>query len=349
MAKHDVPLDITFLVSIWLEALIYGFFMCLFCASVYINVALRRAQDLHSRIMFGIGIVLFVMASMHVAMNCYRMVMAYVIKRDEPGGPAAYIGALAPWDHVFKDTIYATQEIFGDAVAIYRTWVVWGRDWRPVALPCALLVVSLVSGYSVCGLYPTENANASVFDPRLLHWITTFYAISVVQSGLTTGLMAFRIWQTDKKSVKYRTNQEGNLMPILRILIESASIQFMAEVILLSLYCANYNAQYLLLELVTPLVGITFNAISVRIALHQSEIMQNASRSFGAVETQPHPHNPVATIGSIPMRRMNPTQSINIQIKKDVEAFGDRSSENDFIEYEQKARAHNDEEIGHVQ
>ena len=103
-------------------------------------------------------------------------------------------------------------------------------------------------------MYPSEDPNSTVFDPRLLHWITTFYAISVVQSGLTTGLMAFRIWQTDKRSASYRTNREGNLMPILRILIESASIQFMAEIILLSLYCANYNAQYLLLELVTPLV-----------------------------------------------------------------------------------------------
>jgi hypothetical protein len=93
-----------------------------------------------------------------------------------------------------------------------------------------------------------------VFDPRLTQWIRTFYAISVVQSGLTTGLMAYRIWQTDKRSASYRTNRESNLMPILRILIESASIQFIAEVILLSLYSANYNAQYMLLELVTPLV-----------------------------------------------------------------------------------------------
>lgn len=66
--------------------------------------------------------------------------------------------------------------------------------------------------------------------------------------------MAFRIWQTDKRSAGYRTNRQGNLMPILRILIESASIQFITEVVLLALYCANYNAQYLLLELVTPLV-----------------------------------------------------------------------------------------------
>lgn len=51
-------------------------------------------------------------------MNCFRMIDAYVIHRDAPGGPVAHIGALAPWDHVFKDTIYATQEMLGDAVAV---------------------------------------------------------------------------------------------------------------------------------------------------------------------------------------------------------------------------------------
>lgn len=162
--------------------------------------------------------------------------------------------------------------------------------------------------------------------------------------------MAFRIWQTDRRSIQFRTNKEGNLLPIMRILIESASIQFVAEVILLSLYSANYLAQYLVLEPVTPLVGITFNAISVRIALRQSEVIQNASRSFGGAETTiPHANNAVATIGSIPMRPMNHTQSINIQIKKDVEAFGDGGSESEYLEYERKARQQNDDEIAHVQ
>ena len=51
-------------------------------------------------------------------MNCYRMIQAYVVQRDGPGGPAGYINKLSPWDHVFKDTLYATQEILGDAVAV---------------------------------------------------------------------------------------------------------------------------------------------------------------------------------------------------------------------------------------
>lgn len=53
-------------------------------------------------------------------MNCFRMIRGYVEHANTPGGAVAYIGALAPWDHVFKDTLYATQEIFGDAVAVWH-------------------------------------------------------------------------------------------------------------------------------------------------------------------------------------------------------------------------------------
>lgn len=348
MPKHDVPPDVTFLVSLWLEALIYGFFVCIFCGSLYVNLTLRKNQDSHSRMMFYVSIVMFLIATMHVAMNCYRMVEAYVVHRNDVGGPAAWISKLAPWDHVFKDTLYATQEMLGDAAAIYRTYVVWGRNWKAIAVPGALLIVSLISGYSVCGLYPTEDPNSTVFDPRLQHWITTFYSISVVQSGMTTSLMAFRIWQTDRRSAKYRTNKEGNLMPILRILVESAAAQFVTEIILLALYAANYNAQYLLLEPVTPMVGITFGAITIRIALHQSKTMMS-TRSGVSHVSHGTDVGPIATIGSIPMRPM----PISISITKDVEAHGDGRSDTtgrDFNDgmYDAKQRGNSDEEIATV-
>ena len=115
-------------------------------------------------------------------MNCYRMIEAYVIKRDEPGGPAAYIGRLAPWDHVFKDTLYATQEMLGDAAAvrhsfsifsrlpllmhlvqIYRTYVVWGRNWKAIALPCALLTVSLSTSDAHYYLYASLTGYDSLW------------------------------------------------------------------------------------------------------------------------------------------------------------------------------------------
>ncbi|KAK7695608.1 hypothetical protein QCA50_000244 [Cerrena zonata] len=256
-------------------------------------------------------------------MNCFRMIRGFVDHATSPGGAVGYLGALAPWDHVFKDTLYATQEILGDGVAIYRCWVIWSRDWRVIVVPCALFIVQLVSGYAVCGLYPSEKAGSTVFDPRLTRFIIIFYATAVVQSSLTTSLMAYRIWQTDRRSAAYRADS-GNLMPVLRILVESAALQFVVEVILLILYSINYNAQYILLEIVTPLVGITFTAITIRITLRMSgalDTTRKASSHMGA-STRATEHQ-VATIGSMPMRHM----PITVSITKDIEDYHDPTVE----------------------
>ena len=97
-------------------------------------------------------------------MNCYRLIQGYVVHAGDPGGPAAWFGALSPWDHVLKDTLFATQEILGDAVAvsapfepvvacvlmiakIYRTYIVWNRNWKIVA-PLTVLLIVGISAFS---------------------------------------------------------------------------------------------------------------------------------------------------------------------------------------------------------
>ncbi|KAJ7580416.1 hypothetical protein C8J56DRAFT_867223 [Mycena floridula] len=248
-------------------------------------------HEKHSIVMIVFSCVMFFLASFHLAMNCYRLIEGYILHTLTPGGPVAYIGNLRKWDHVLKDTIYATQEIMGNVAAIYRCWILWKNDYKVIALPLLLLIASTVSGYTVCALFVQVDPTKTVFDHRLDSWIRTFYSIAVVQNIITTGLMAYRIWATTKKSVTGK-----NLFPVLRILVESAALQLFVEIILLELYSRQINAQYILLELVTPIVGITFNAITIRIRL-RTPSEHGGSRSNGS-------RNPTQTIGSIPMRRI---------------------------------------------
>lgn len=123
-----------------------------------------------------------------------------------------------------------------------------------------------MSGYSTAALYRTIDATASIFDPVLLHWISAFYATSFVQSFLTTFLMAYRIGMADRKTAKYRTSS-GSLMPVLRILVESAAFQLVIEFIVLILYACNHNTQYILLETITPSVVRTLSPVSLQLEL----------------------------------------------------------------------------------
>ncbi|KAJ7118899.1 hypothetical protein C8R44DRAFT_185674 [Mycena epipterygia] len=296
MTLQQYPLDKTFLVATWLESLVYGCFLVVFILGVYVRTTFTKGQNTHNRIMFGVSIVMFGIATMHVAMNCFRLIRGYVEFRLAPGGPVGYLGTLGTWDHIFKDTLYATQSIIGDAVAVYRCWILWGGDYRFIIFPSMLLILSTVSGYMVCGLYSTVDPTATVFDPRLTNWITIFYSVAVAQNIITTGLMSLRLWQVEKKSSRYRLGG-GNFLPVLLILVESAALYLFVEILLLALYAVNYNAQYILLEIVTPIVGITFSAITIRITMRSQEKSANQSSTGGM-------HDGRQTVGSIPMRHI---------------------------------------------
>ncbi|KAF8830880.1 hypothetical protein HHX47_DHR1000273 [Lentinula edodes] len=269
-------------------------------------------------VMIGISSLMFFIATWHLIMNAYRMVEGYVDYALAPGGAVAYIGNLVPWHHILKDTLYATQEILGSAAAIYRCWVLWGHNWKIILFPLTLLIVNTVAGYMVCGLYSKVSPTDTVFASSLTVWIKIFYTLAVVLNIITTSLMGYRIWSTHRTSARFASHRNHNnssggnnnsrLLPILRILVESAALQLIVEIVLLALYCEDINAQYILLESVASIVGITFNAITIRIKFQS--IRSAASRNISS-------NGAMHTVGSMPMRH------IQVNIAKDVEEGDD--------------------------
>ncbi|KAH9481037.1 hypothetical protein JR316_0005556 [Psilocybe cubensis] len=246
---------------------------------------------------------MFFMATFHLAINGFRLVRGYADMSDAEGGPVAYYGDLRRWDHILKDTIFVTQENLGSAAAvnidsspvvtrkltarqIYRTWTLWAHNWKVIIIPTVMLMVNIEI------------------------WIKTFYSMAVVLNIITTSLMAWRIYSIHKQSANYSLGQ-GKLLSILRILVESAALQLIAEIVLLALYCQDINAQYFLLECVAAVVAITFNTITLRIKVETYSEKHNSLPGMSGHPTQ--------TIGSIPMKR------IHVNIEQEVDNRDDRS------------------------
>jgi hypothetical protein len=94
-------------------------------------------------------------------------------------------------------------------------------------------------------------SRGEISDPR---FSKVFFSTAVAQNIITTGLMSLRLWQREKRSAQYRTSR-GVFIPILLILVESAGLYLFVETLLLTLYAVNYNAQFILLEAVTPVIA----------------------------------------------------------------------------------------------
>ncbi|KAF4587100.1 hypothetical protein EYR40_011121 [Pleurotus pulmonarius] len=305
----QLPLDKAFLLAAWLESLAYGFFLCLFCGTLLSNSGSGKRNDIHGRVMVGISCVMFIIATWHAAINCFRLLSAFTGHAENPSGAAAgYMGNLRRWDQIMKDTLYATQEILGNAAGIYRCFILWNSDWRVIALPLLLLLGSFgASAHQPPDPRRNLTSPVSATSLRLNPWIQAFSSIAVAQNIITTALMAFRIWRTSARSAQFRT--ENRLLPIVRILVESAALQLVVEALVWALYSRSANAQYVVLELVTPMVGITFNAIAIRIKLR---LLSDSADGVALSRS-----DPVQTIGSAPTRRIK----ANIATEMEEEAI----------------------------
>jgi len=279
MAMQD-PFQETFLLSIWLEGVLYGLYSCLFCTSVYIILQKKNFQTVPSRVMFGSMLAMFFLATMHLAVNLYRLLRGYVWLRDAQGGPAAYFDDLAKWDHMLKFAIYVTETVVGDALVIYRCWIVWDKNYYIIAVPFALLVCTPAFGSYILWLYTnSSNVSTAIFNPRLHRFIATWISVVLSQNIITTSLIAYRIWRHEHVVSVLDTRGRSSLIPIARIMVESAAIYVLAELILLILYSISSPWEYIALESVVPIIGIVFALITVRLAV-RSRKLQNATSGF---------------------------------------------------------------------
>ncbi|KAF8576711.1 hypothetical protein K439DRAFT_1664515 [Ramaria rubella] len=259
----QLSFDETFILSIWVELILYGLYLGLFCVSICIIVQDGSYKTTPRKIMFGTMVIMFVLATIHMGINLYRLLRGYVWLRDAPGGPAAYFADLARWDHIVKDSIYVTQTLLGDTLVIYRCWIVWSNSYRVIVLPLALLISSAYCGINVCWLF-TKASGVSIFASRLAHYITVYFSLCFTENILTTAAVSI-----------LKPEDNSGIMAFVRIVVESAAIYAAATFILLLLYTPNLNIQYIALETITPIVGIVFTSITVRLALHNRKTVKH--------------------------------------------------------------------------
>ncbi|KAJ8517272.1 hypothetical protein ONZ45_g5513 [Pleurotus djamor] len=292
--------DQAFLLGPALEGLTYGFLVCLFCGTVVMSIGGSKKHDRHTVVMVLISSAMFFLETIHFSMHCYRILQGFSVHVNDDGGPVGYLGDLRKWHHILKALLYVTQEVLGNAAATYRCFIIWNRKWRVVAVPVILLMGSTATGYACCGRFAQFQTDPviSIFDARLYSWVLSFYVLAVAQNIITTSLMAYRLWNTSRKTAQFKAT-ENRLLPILRIIVESAALQLLVEILLLALYAQRLNAQHILLELVAAVVGITFNAITLRIRL-----MAVASSRTTPSEFRLSKIEPIQTIGSAPSRRV---------------------------------------------
>ncbi|KAF8151529.1 hypothetical protein B0H34DRAFT_728007 [Crassisporium funariophilum] len=263
MANESFPIDAAQVVGLFMESVFYGIFLVTFFACLRVLLWLEGGfKPVHSinKKMLVAALLMFTFASLDVAFHLRHNLDAFV---HYDGDPIDEFAKTSYWVNVMKMGCYVAQTFVGDAILLFRCWIVYSRKWYIVALPILLWL-----GTTVCGAM-TIYVEATLDDPgaglnasSLVPFITSMLSLTLATNVLTTSLIVHRILKI-RNQLKHRSTvaSKSPLTNVVVVLIESGLIYTLSIIILFGLYMASSNAQYGVSNAVVQIIGITFNLI----------------------------------------------------------------------------------------
>jgi len=259
MGATDIALDRAYLAAIWLETMFYGINIVLFSGCMYVLIARRRTPKVN-RYLVGVAVLMFCFSTCHVFLGFYRLIMGFIVLRDQPGGPAAFFADVSIPANVAKVGIHTVNSVVGDSVVVWRCFLVWGRDWRMCLLPIVLVCGSAICGFGQTVYFARGQKYHSAFAPALVRWNGSLFSLSLATNIVVTGLVALRAWHLLRLSGGVAGFRYWR---ILVIVIESGMIYSIALICEVTLYFLGLNSFYIVYDPIGQLTGIVPTMIIV--------------------------------------------------------------------------------------
>ncbi|EMD40437.1 hypothetical protein CERSUDRAFT_91157 [Gelatoporia subvermispora B] len=262
----SLPLDKAAVVSTTLEAILYGFSVMMFGLTMKVLVGNERGRQVN-KLLLTVSCLLFVFSTMHTAVNAKRVENGLVTFRDTfPGGPTAFFSQPGEFSFLLKNAVYMAQTLTGDGFLIYRCYMVWRNVWV-IVFPLLVWLGFLASG--IMALYaasrvPLIGQGHSVFEKNVGQWITAFYSLTLAANLVATGLLAYKIWRVDRRVAHVR---QGSMMPIVHIIVDVGALYSAMLISALACFVNDSNGQYIILDIATPIISITFYMVILRVGM----------------------------------------------------------------------------------
>ncbi|RDX44600.1 hypothetical protein OH76DRAFT_1559655 [Lentinus brumalis] len=255
MSLSDFPIDESYLIAGWLESSFWGFYTLLFSLTVY-GIWRRRRHGVN---LFTTGsiVLLYMLATAHMALALVRLVQGFILYRDTIG-PILYFADISVRLNMAKDYIYIMNMALGDLIVVWRLYVVWGRKLWVSALPVLMVLGEFVAGYGSISQWLLP----SPVPETMVRWGTAMFAISLATNVLVTVTVASRIWYITSRSHSALGASSPHARVILLIIESGALISAakLTEFVLFKLAPLDgldgLNALYLVYEAMPQITGL---------------------------------------------------------------------------------------------
>jgi len=252
----------SYLFAVLITSFCYGIAVTLFAKSVATIVRKRRSTGRLNLPLVIPSVLIFIFATVNVMGIWIHIYTTFVVNGNDP---LAYLGLITTPAKTIIQTGQVGAIILADALVVYRTFVVWNYNIYVIVIPCLTFVATFTSGVSFVRLQHHTNVETSVFATAMTEWTVAFLLCSFVTTVYSTGLIAFKLMNTQIKLRQHGVSTSGGFTRrIMRIIVESAALYSLNHLLYAVLYEVKTQVESTPSFLEASLASITCSLIIVR-------------------------------------------------------------------------------------
>ncbi|KAH7920838.1 hypothetical protein BV22DRAFT_1039337 [Leucogyrophana mollusca] len=262
LTKAPIAIDTVGVAMVVVEAVLYGvsLFMCL--ATLYVLYRKRPLSFPVNRKLVVMAFLFISVSTIHLVLNIIRLeIMTIMSTMMASRLPDQTLYRLDTLCFYFRNFSYVLQHLLGDAVIIFRCYVLWRRYW--VVIPSIILWCGVgACGFMGAGFGPWDRGSM----------MTAFFALTLGMNTIGTALIAYRIGTSSCKCNTTHLPLYGwriDLRSVMHIVIDAGLIYSLAVLVVL---CSKSSEGPLwdAWNPISPIISIMFYMVIIRVTILQS-------------------------------------------------------------------------------
>ncbi|EMD38814.1 hypothetical protein CERSUDRAFT_112546 [Gelatoporia subvermispora B] len=216
-------LENAFYVGSYMSGILYGVELILYSMTIYAVSKTPKTRRPRSDKFFTLySTALLIMLTIDISTNAFWGQQMWILDRGRPGGVPAFIADESSiWYQTFGTTSSIVLILMGDALLIYRCFIIWGSNWLVIVLPILIYLANLALGILV--LITAGTPGGQTFSGRTLDFGTPLYSMSISLNIILTALICGRLLYISRRVRQTMGADAAELYTgIVAILIESA-------------------------------------------------------------------------------------------------------------------------------
>ncbi|KAJ6616753.1 hypothetical protein B0H10DRAFT_2036190 [Mycena sp. CBHHK59/15] len=249
-------------IGVFLENIIYGVYLSVFVECCVILRRKHQTRNVKHIYLIVTTVLMFILITMRCVIDTVRCIVAFNNVGLDFGPPNTTIGLVTNACWFFVTAV-------ADTFIIFRTFIVWQRNWFVIILPSMVCLANFGSSiWVIVALIEFDPEGGSVFENIVIKSMNSFISLTLCTNLICTGLISFRIFQIRRKVAGMVSGGSGRWdgTKVISIIVESAAMYTLLLTGSLISNSLNSYVNYILFNCTPPTIGVVFSYIIIRVS-----------------------------------------------------------------------------------